>query len=284
MVSVVGLSLALFSRWRDDELRALLRRALALGVTFFDTDDRDGDGRGERLLGEALRGERERVTIATKFGYRPLDPLERATTGTGERWQVDWSVQWAGQALDQSLRRLGSEPIDLWQLHHPSMAAIESDELFGFLDEQVDKGKIRAYGVALGPGPGYGDEGAAAIAERDVRAAQLRWSLFEQDPGRELAPLAAERGAGLVARMPLPDPEDPRLAHLDFLTRDRGQTLGQAMVKFLLQQPAVASVMPGVADAARLAELTAAAEGPELTAEDLDMIAERYEAGFELSS
>ncbi|HEX9344044.1 MAG TPA: aldo/keto reductase, partial [Actinomycetota bacterium] len=184
--------------------------------------------------------------------------------------------------LDQSLRRLGSEPIDLWQLHHPSMAAIESDELFGFLDDQVATGKIRAYGVALGPGPGYGDEGAAAIGERAVAAAQLRWSLFEQDPGRELAPLAAERGASLVARMRLPPADDPRLGHLDFLTRDREQTIGQAMVKFLLRQPAVASVMPAAADVAQLRELAAAVEGPGLTAEDLDMIAERYEEGFGL--
>jgi aryl-alcohol dehydrogenase-like predicted oxidoreductase len=281
-VSVVGLSLAAFPRWRDEELRALVRHALELGITFFDTDDREGDGRGERLLGEALRGERERVTIATKFGYRPLDPLERATTG--ERERADWSLEWAGQALDQSLRRLGTEPVDLWQLHHPSMAAIESDELFGFLDDQVAKGKIRAYGVALGPGQGYGDEGAAALGERGVAAAQLRWSLFEQDPGRELAPLAAERGASLVARLRLPPAGDPRLAHLDFLTRDRDQSIGQATVKFLLRQPAVASVLPSAERVAQLTELAAAPEGPDLTAEDLDMIAERYEEGFELPS
>jgi len=281
-VSAVGLSLAAFPRWRDEELRALVRHALQLGITFFDTDDREGDGRGERLLGEALRGERERATIATKFGYRPLGPLEQATTG--ERERVDWSVEWAGQALDQSLRRLGTEPVDLWQLHHPSMAAIESDELFGFLDDQVAKGKIRAYGAALGPGRGYGEEGAAALGERAVNAAQLRWSLFEQDPGRELAPFAAERGASLVARMLLPVADDPRLVQLDFLTRDRDQSIGQAMVKFLLQQPAVASILPAVAGAAQLTELAAAAEGPDLTAEDLDMIAERYEEGFELPS
>lgn len=280
-VSVVGLSLAAFPRWRDEELRELLRHALDLEITFFDTDDRDGDGRGERLLGEVLRGERERVTIASKFGFRPLSPLEQATSG--ERWRMDWSLDWAGQALDRSLRRLGFEPIDLWQLHHPSMAAIESDELFGFLDDQVTKGKIRAYGVALGPGPGYGEEGAAALTGRDVAAVQLRWSLFEQDPGRELAPLAAERGASLLARMPLPPPDDPRLEHLDFLTKDRDQTIAQAMVKFLLQQPAAASVLPAVADAAQLAELAAATEGPELTADDLAMIAERYEQGFQLS-
>ena len=297
-VSAVGLSLAAFPQWRDEELRALLRHALDLDVTFFDTDDRDGDGRGERLLGEVLRRERERVTIATKFGFRPLSPLEQATTG--ERWRADWSVGWAGQALDRSLRRLGFEPIDLWQLHHPSMAAIESDELFGFLDDQVAKGKIRAYGVALGPGGSAGEEGAAALSGRDVCAVQLRWSLFEQEPARELAPLAAERGVSLLARMPLPAPDDPRLAHLDFLTRDRGQTIAQAMVKFLLQQPAAASVLPvarpaggrgaavhgapAEAVAGQLAELVAATEGPALTAEDLELIAERHEAGFKLPS
>ncbi|MCI0687157.1 MAG: aldo/keto reductase, partial [Sporichthyaceae bacterium] len=199
-VSVVGLGLGGLAERPGDEVHGLVRHALDLGITFFDTDDRAAEGRGEELLGAALRRERDRVTVATKFGYRPLSPLEQVTTGT--RWQPDWSVAWARKALDRSLRRLDLEPIDLWQLQHPAMAAIESDELFGFLDEQVTKGKIRAYGVALGSGRRLEDEGAAAMGERGVVAVRLRWSLLEPDPGRELAPLAVEHGAALLARMP----------------------------------------------------------------------------------
>lgn len=156
-VSEVGLAVAEWtgggSPRPDAEVERLLRQALDLGITFFDLQDVGGDdGRGERLLGEAIRRDRDRMTVATTFGYRPLEPLEQAVSG--QRRRHDWSPQWAATAIDGSLLRLGVEPIDLWQLHHPDMRALESEELFGFLREQVVKGKIRAYGVALGPGPG----------------------------------------------------------------------------------------------------------------------------------
>lgn len=266
----------------DDEVEHLLHRALDLGVTFFDAEDAGGDdGRGERLLGEALRRDRDRLTVATTFGYRPLSPLEQATTG--ERRRHDWSPAWAGRALDESLRRLGIEPVDLWQLHHPDMAALEADELFEFLDQQVTKGKIRAYGVALGPGVGWADEGVAAVRERRVASVRTVYSVFDQQPGRELAEVAAETGAGVVARMPVDARRpDPRFRHLDFLTMDRDQTLGQALVRFALSPGAVAAVLPEFEDADQLAELTIASDLPDLTADDLDRIAERHEAGFRL--
>src|SRR6266511_187740 len=266
----------------DEEVEHLLRRALDLGITFFDLEDAGGDdGRGERLAGEAIRGDRDRITVATTFGYRPLDPLEQATSGARRRH--DWSIQWAARAIDGSLSRLGVEPIDLWQLHHPDLRALESDELFDFLEQQVVKGKIRAYGVALGPGAGWVDEGAAALRERGAASARTVFSVFEQNPGRELAEIAAEAGAGVVVRSPLDArTADPRLQHLDFLTMDRDQTLGQALVRFALTLPAVAAVLPTFDDAARLAELATASDLPDLTADDLDRIAERLQAGFRL--
>jgi aryl-alcohol dehydrogenase-like predicted oxidoreductase len=283
-VSEVGVAVAPLTRGpaarTDEEVLRLLRGALDLGITFFDAEDVGGDeGRGERLLGGELRRERDRFTVATSFGYRPLSPLERATSG--ERRRHDWSVAWATRALDGSLSRLGLEPIDLWLLHHPDMSAIESDELFEFLGDQVVKGKIRAHGVALGPGPGWADEGVAALRERRVAAVRTRYSVFEQDPGRELAAVADETGAGLLARMTVdPGGPDPRLGLLDFLTTDRDQTLGQALVRFALAQPVVAAVLPAFEDAGRLAELAVASELPDLTPDDLDRIAERYEARF----
>jgi aryl-alcohol dehydrogenase-like predicted oxidoreductase len=285
-VSEVGVAVAALTGERaprsDEDVRSFLRRALDLGITFFDAEDVGGDGgRAETLLGETIRRDRDRVTVATTFGYRPLSPLEQATSG--ERRRPDWSVAWAGRALDQSLSRLGTEPVDLWQLHHPTMSAIESDELFEFLDQQIAKGKIRAYGAALGPGIGWADEGVAALRERRVAALRTRYSVFEQEPGRELAAVAAETGAGMVARM-LVDPSapDPRLRHLDFLTRDRDQTPAQALVRFALALPSVAAVLPAVGDERRLGELAVASDLPDLTQDDLDAIAERYESGFRL--
>jgi len=283
-VSEVGMAVAALTSGRvaraDDDVRHLLHRALDLGITFFDAEDAGGDdGRGEALLGEVVRLDRERVSVATTFGYRPLSPLERATSG--ERRRHDWSVSWVSRALDQSLSRLGLEPIDLWQLHHPGMSAIESGELFEFLDQQVVKGKIRAYGVALGPGRGWADEGVAALRERRVAAVRTRYSVFEQDPGRELAAVANETGAGMVARMPVDaGAPDPRLGSLEFLTTDRDQTLGQALVRFALALSPVAAVLPAFGDEDRLAELAIASELPDLTPDDLDRIAERHEAGF----
>jgi aryl-alcohol dehydrogenase-like predicted oxidoreductase len=280
---------------RSDEAAAdLVKAALDLGVGYFAATDSDDDGRAERLLGQVLGGHRDEVVVATTFGYdttpRPWEPapapIDRGTLSglPGPlRPHHDWSTAHAGRALDRSLSRLGREPIDLWLLHHPGMDAVASDELFELLDAQVAKGKVRCYGVALGPGTAGGDEGAAALQERRVAAVETVYNLAEQAPGRDLAALATEVGAGLVAR----DPLAPRLEAADrerlrFLERDRGQTLDQALLRLALAEPAVATVLPRVRDRDVLAELAAAADLPPPTAEDLDLVAELREAGFGL--
>jgi aryl-alcohol dehydrogenase-like predicted oxidoreductase len=261
----------------DEDAAALLAAALDLGVAYFEATDSDDHGRAEELLGQAVRGHRDEITVATTFGYdttpRPWDPPSAAP-------RHDWSAEFAGRALDRSLRRLRLEPIDLWLLHHPGMDAVESDELFELLESQVDKGKIRHCGVLLGPGPGWGDEGAAALGERRVAAAETVYNLAEQSPGRDLAALAAETGAGLVVR----DPLAPRLAttaraRLEFLERDRGRTLDQALLRFALADPAAATALPEVRDREHLAELAGAADLDPLTTEDLDRIAELHAGG-----
>jgi aryl-alcohol dehydrogenase-like predicted oxidoreductase len=264
----------------DDEVAELLGAALDLGIGYFGATDSDDDGRAERLLGAAVRGHRDEVTVATTFGYDTTPrPWEPAPPGP----RHDWSPAFAGRALDRSLWRLDTEPVDLWLLHHPGMDAIESGELFEFLEAQVAKGKVRAYGVALGPGPGWGDEGAAALTERRVAAVECVDNLAEPAPARDLAALATEAGASLLAR----DPLAPRLpaaarARLEFLERDRDQTLDQAMLRLVLADPAVATTLPEVRDRAHLAELAAAPDLPPPTAEDLDRLAELREARFGL--
>jgi aryl-alcohol dehydrogenase-like predicted oxidoreductase len=264
----------------DEDAADLLGAALDLGIGYFAATDTDDDGRAERLLGAAVGGRRDEVTVATTFGYdttpRLWEPTSRAP------WH-DWSPQFAGRALDASLRRLRLEPIDLWLLHHPGMDAIESDELFEFLEAQVEKGKIRHYGVALGPGPGWGDEGAAAIQERRVAAVENVYNVAEQQPGADLARLAAEAGAGLIARDPLaPRLEPAARERLSFLEQDRDQTLDQALLRLVLADPVVATVLPAVRDRGHLAELAAAADLPPPTAEDLDRLAELRAAHFGL--
>jgi aryl-alcohol dehydrogenase-like predicted oxidoreductase len=259
----------------DEEVAGLLAAALDLGIAYFGATDSDDGGRAERLVGRAVRGHRDEVTVATTFGYdttpRPWEPAPAPP-------RHDWSADFAGRALDRSLQRLRLEPVDLWFLHHPGLDAVESDELFELLDAQVSKGKIRGYGVALGPGPGWADEGAAALQERRVAAVETVYSAAEPDPGRELAAMAAETGAGLVVRDPLaPRLEGADRARLGFLERDRDQTLDQALLRFALAGPAVASVLPEVRDRGHLAELAAAPDLPPPTPEDLDLLAELRE-------
>jgi aryl-alcohol dehydrogenase-like predicted oxidoreductase len=262
----------------DEDAAALLGAALDLGIGYFEATDSDDDGRAERLLGAAVRRHRDEVTVATTFGYDTTPrPWEPAPGGP----RHDWSAGFAGRALDRSLRRLDTEPIDLWLLHHPGMDALESGELFELLEAQVEKGKVRHVGVALGPGPGWGDEGAAALQERRVAAVETVYNVAEQQPGRDLAALAAQTGAGLVVR----DPLAPRIpaaarARLEFLERDRDQTLDQALLRFALTDPAVATVLPPFADRDALAILAGAADLDPLTAEDLDRIAELHEERF----
>jgi aryl-alcohol dehydrogenase-like predicted oxidoreductase len=262
----------------DADAADLLSAALDLGIGYFSATDSDDDGRAERLLGAAVRGHRDELTLATTFGYdttpRPWEPAPHGP-------RHDWSAGFAGRALDRSLRRLGTEPVDLWLLHHPGMDAVESDELFEFLETQVVKGKVRAYGVALGPGPGWGDEGAAALSGRRVAAVECVDNPAEPAPARDLAALATEAGAGLLAR----DPLAPRLpaaarSRLEFLERDRDQTLDQALLRLVLADPAVATTLPEPRDRGHLAELAGAADLDEPTADDLDRVAELQESRF----
>jgi aryl-alcohol dehydrogenase-like predicted oxidoreductase len=101
----------------DDDAVALLRRGHDLGITFFDTADTYGEGRGERLLADAF-GARDDVVVGTKFGYDIYSPWERK--GHSER-PHDWTPGFVRFALEQSLQRLGRETIDVYQLHNPRL-------------------------------------------------------------------------------------------------------------------------------------------------------------------
>ena len=123
----------------DDESVAAVRRALDLGVTFFDTADVYGAGHSERVLGRALAGHRDQVVIATKFGYT-FDPGQRAITGQ------DATAGYVQRACRASLRRLGTDRIDLYQLHIGDLPAAQAEEVAGTLEELAAGGLIRSYG------------------------------------------------------------------------------------------------------------------------------------------
>ena len=294
--------------YSDEQAVALIRRALDLGVTFFDTADTYGDGRGETLLAEAVGSDRDRVVIGTKFGY----DASRQEGPRGQReLPQDWSPAFVRAACEASLRRLRTDRIDCWQLHNPKMDAVERDDLWQTLEDLRREGKLRSYGVALGPRIGWREEGLRALRERRVPAIQIIHNLLEQEPGDDLIAAARETGASVLVRVPHSSglleghfteettfaPGDHRrhrpkewlidglkkIEQLRFLEAGGRRTLGQAALKWLLAEPAVASTLPNIYDAAQLEEFAAASEAPDLTAAELRRCAELYAANFGLT-
>jgi aryl-alcohol dehydrogenase-like predicted oxidoreductase len=283
----------------------LHRRAFEAGITFFDTADAYAEGYGEEVLGEALAGVRDQVVIATKFGYDIVSEHQRR--GQQERpHRTD--PAYLRSALDASLARLGVDAIDLYQLHNPRMHHLDDEDLFAFLDDAKAAGKIRAYGIALGPKIGWRDEGIHAIRSRGVRAVQMIYNALEQDPGRDLLQAAEETGAKTIVRVPhssgmlegnltadtvFPEHDHRRhrprswlvegvqkVARLDFLTD--GRTLGQAALKWVLAALGVATTLPNIYGAAQLTEFAAAPDCPDLTPDELARVAELYERNFDV--
>ena len=123
----------------DAESVRAIRRAVDLGVTFFDTADAYGTGHSERVLGQALAADRDRVVIATKFGYT-YDEDKRDLTGS------DTSPAYVRRACEASLRRLGTDYIDLYQLHVGDLPAADAVPVRDALEDLVEAGLIRAYG------------------------------------------------------------------------------------------------------------------------------------------
>ncbi|MEX0785508.1 MAG: aldo/keto reductase [Dehalococcoidia bacterium] len=284
----------------------LLRKAYDLGVTLFDTADTYGSGKGEEMLPAALGDVRDKIVIATKFGYDFQNAGERE--GHKELPQ-DFSPVFVRRALEDSLRRLGTDYVDLYQLHNPRLPTIQSDELFATLDDLVREGKVRYYGVALGPDIGWEDEGMASMRDRNVPAMQIIYSILEQDPARAFLPVAEECNTGLLSRVPhassLLDGTyradegfassdhrahrkqewlDTSLRKVDTIGflygQGTGRTIGQAAIQFCLAQPAIASVLPNMLNEAQLQEFVAATEAPPLSDGERARVEELYQTDY----
>jgi aryl-alcohol dehydrogenase-like predicted oxidoreductase len=314
-VSVVGfgcwtLSTGWWGEYTDDDAVAMLRAARDAGINFFDSSDSYGNGRSEEQLGRAF-GNDGGVVIATKVGY---DFYTHADARRGQQEiPQDFSAQHIRRACEESLRRLKRDRIDFYQLHNPKMDTIERDETFETLDALVREGKVRSYGVALGPAIGWEEEGVRAARERKLAAMQIIYNMLEQDPGRAHIATARDAGASIVARVPHSSgmleghyTEDtvfaendhrrhrPRswlingikkVEQLSFLTDARpGATLGQVALQWILADPTVASTLPNIYDREQLAEFAAASDTPPLTAEELERIQQLYDTNFGLDS
>ena len=294
----------------------LLQRAFDAGVTLFDTADTYGNGYGEEILAKALGPHRHELVIATKGGY-DFSPHAGERRGQQELPQ-DFSPGYLASAVEASLRRLGTDVIDLYELHNPRIEAIRRDDTFATLEAAKRAGKLRAYGVALGPAIAERqiEEGRAAIQERRCDVVQIIYNLLEQMLGQPLIPVAREGGASLLARVPhasgLLDgtvkPETTFTEHdhryhrvstderkrlwqeqglkkverLRFLTEGTGRTLAQVALKFVLADPAMASVFPNVYTDTQLEEFVRTSDAPDLTAEELATLAALSRTNFGL--
>ncbi|MFA9430661.1 aldo/keto reductase [Egicoccus sp. AB-alg2] len=291
VVSVAGLGCNNLGRRLDlDGSRRVVHAALDAGITFFDTADAYGDS--ELHLGEVLRGHRDEVVLATKFGL-PVDH-------NGPDWQARGSRAYVRRAVESSLRRLRTEHIDLYQYHRPDPAT-PIEETLAALDELVHEGKVRYVGSSNFAGWQVADADWVARSRGLQRfiSAQNHYSLLERDVEAAVVPACGRFGVGLLPYFPLasglltgkyrrgePAPEGTRLhgspraqrwlqdarfdvvERLDAFARERGVGLLDVALGGLAAQPAVASVIAG---ATRPEQITAnvAATAWQPTAQDL---------------
>jgi aryl-alcohol dehydrogenase-like predicted oxidoreductase len=290
-VSTVGVGCNAFGARIDaDATQAVVDAAIEAGVTLFDTADIYGGGQSEELLGRALGSHRADVVVATKFGMdmRGLN---------GPDWGARGSRRYVRKAVEASLRRLGTDWIDLYQLHEPDDST-PVEETLAALSELVTEGKVRYIGSSNFTGWQVVDAdwvAQSAGLERFI-SAQNKYSLLDRDAEDELVPACEHVGVGILPFFPLeyglltgkyrrgePAPEGSRLQAqaerlegadwdtieaVEQFASERGLTMLQVAIGGLAAQPGVASVIAGATRPEQVqANVAAAAWEP--TAEDL---------------
>jgi aryl-alcohol dehydrogenase-like predicted oxidoreductase len=291
----------------DDEAVEMLHAAHDLGITLYDAADTYGNGRSEEQLAKAFGDRRDRVVYATKFGY-DFGGNPQARRGQSELPQ-DFSPAFVRRALEASLHRLRTDYVDIYQMHNARMAQVDDDALWELLESLRAEGKIRMYGVALGPAIGWLYEGVDAVRKRNAASLQIIWNILEQYPGNEQIRAAYDAGAdtGYMIRVPHSSgmleghytletifPKSDHRSHrprewlvngvekvrqLRFLELP-SRTLGQAAIQWLLHEPRVTTVLPNIYDREQLSEFAQAPETPALTSDELNRIAALYASNF----
>jgi aryl-alcohol dehydrogenase-like predicted oxidoreductase len=304
-VSVIGLGTwQLGADWgevTDAGALAVLDAAAQAGITFLDTADVYGDGRSERLIGQFLAGNPgPEIMVATKMGRRvALDPA---------LYTLDNFRAWT----DRSRANLGTDRLDLVQLHCPPPAVYARDAVFDALDTLVAEQRIAAYGVSVETC----DEALAAIARPGTASVQIILNAFRRKPLEQVLPAAQEAGVAIIARVPLASgllsgrysrdtsfPADDHRTYnrhgeafdagetfsgVDFETGvdaarefaalvPAGATPAKAALRWVIQQPGVTTVIPGARSPEQARQNAAAASLPPLTEAELRGIEELYD-------
>jgi len=285
----------------DTESLAALRRAVELGVNFFDTADVYGDGRSERLVAQLRREHKGQIYIATKAGRR-LNPH------TAEGYNRKNLTAF----VERSLKNLNTDIIDLLQLHCPPVDVYYRPEVFGVLDDLVKTGKVRYYGVSVE----RVEEALKAIEFPNVQSVQLIFNMFRHRPAELFFEQAKKRKVGILARVPLASgmltgklksnstfaPDDHRQFNRQGEQFDRGETFsgvdyevglkaveelkaicpaGMSMVQFalrwILMFDAVTCAIPGAKRPSQAEENFAAADLPALSKKTMSDVCDIYD-------
>ncbi|MEQ8766877.1 MAG: aldo/keto reductase [Planctomycetota bacterium] len=276
----------------DSAGRDALRSAFELGINFFDTAYVYGDGHSEKLIGEALGDVRDRIVIASKIPPKTFAWTKVDESPVGEVFPADWIVE----CTERSLKLLGTDYLDVQQLHAWSDSYLDEPEWLEALTRLKKQGKIRHFGVSANDWNPYHTV-RLAQSER-IESIQVIYNLFEQRPAELLLPAAEEHGIGIIARVPFEEgllTGKFRPGHAfadddwrkDWMTEDRLQvaspkiealeaeldadtpTLADLALKFVLGHPAISTVIPGMRTLEHVRKNVAVSEQPALTEDKL---------------
>jgi aryl-alcohol dehydrogenase-like predicted oxidoreductase len=285
----------------DRESLAALHRALDLGVNFFDTADVYGDGRSERLLAQLRRERREPFYIATKAGRRD-----------NPHGVASYHPEKLRGFIERSLKNLGTDTIDLLQLHCPPTDIYYQPEVFGMLDDLVREGKLKFYGVSVE----RVEEALKATEYPHVQSVQIIYNILRQRPADIFLPIAGKRKIAVLARLPLSSgllagkmsrathfsADDHRAFNRQGAAFDRGETfsgidyeeglsvveelrslvpanmtMAQWAMRWILMNDAVTCAIPGAKRPAQVEENVAAADLAPIPESTMDKVREIYE-------
>lgn len=276
-VSEIGLG-CMSLRHDEQESIRIIHAAIDAGVNFFDTADLYQQGRNEEWVGQALKGKRHEVILATKVGNH-WEPGK-------EGWFWDPSKAYIKEAVKGSLRRLGTDYIDLYQLHG---GTIEDpiDETIEAFEELKQEGVIRWYGISS-IRPNVIRE---YVRRSNIVSVMMQYSILDRRPEEEVLDLLHAHGISVIVRGPVAQGlltdrtwrmDGPPPSYLDYTPEEirsvteqlrplvrPDRTLAQLAIRFVLAHPAVATTVPGASSLEQLQENLGAAHVPPLTQEEL---------------
>ena len=291
----------------DQDAIKMLKRAYDLGINFYETADIYGNGKSEKLISQAFKGmNREELVYSTKWGYDIYSSKQVGHNEIPQKHDTDF-LQYA---LQKSMDRLQADYIDVYSLHNPKMSAIQNESIFQSLDSLISDGKIRSYGVALGPAIGWTEEGLLATRTRNITCLQTVYNILEQDPGRAFFDAACQNDVGIIVRVPDAsgiltgkvkadttfDKNDHRgnrkrewilealqkVEKMRNIAESNGLNITELAFKFILSQREISVVLPTILDITEIETIANMSDGNYLDEKVMVQISELYNNNFDL--